>query len=351
MSDGDIMMYIFLFFVGIVVAILSSPFIITWAVFAFIAYIISGGKLNRQWWNKTYHKIKDTMSSEFWTFLAIFVICVDMVLVSGGFIRYRMNNNIRQGVLQPLTWDTVGTLSIQKDLLHNFWRWNYEAPDHDLIVTQMCPTWFGHDAVVKINEQVQATTDGKFLTNLWEYELKDNTGNMVYKVKASDGNAIITNYLHLSLSVVILTPEDEVVAYVEGSAFIIDDFVMKAADGTPLIKFHRNKFNLDAWTWEIESLSTKAQDIFPPVYAAALAGHHAFTDKNVFSMKDNTDTCNKFIQYAWFTSIVCGCMAAFAFLLCLTKISFKGCCRKTEVVDNITSMPYHISVKVENPQR
>ena len=108
MSDGDIMMYIFLIFAGIVVAILSSPFIITWALFASIAYIISGGKLNRQWWNKTYHKIKDTMSSEFWTFLAIFVICVDMVLVSGGFIRYRMNNNIRQGVFQPLTWDTVG---------------------------------------------------------------------------------------------------------------------------------------------------------------------------------------------------------------------------------------------------
>lgn len=306
MSDSDIYMQIFMVIVGIIVAICTAPLIAIWAVFAAILFILSFGRIGRKWWNEKAHQIKESMSSNFWFVLFVVVICTDILLVCGIWIRYRMGESIRVGESEPITWASVGTLVLQKDLLKNFWRWNYGS--EEISVYQMCPTWFGHDAIAKVNDQVQASTDGKFITNLWKYDLKDHTGANVYTIEASEGEAIL-NYLHLSLSVAIKNAE-EVVAYVEGSAFIVDDFTMKAADGTPILRFHRNKMKIEAWKWEITPLDARAETIFPPVYAAVFAGHHAFTDKTVFNAKDSTDTCNRLIAYAVISCIVCAAIGA-----------------------------------------
>jgi len=48
-------------------------------------------------------------------------------------------------------------------------------------------------------------------------------------------------------------------------------------------------FVLDTWKWEITGLAQNADVVFKPVYAAVLAGLHAFAVPNIFVGRNDTD--------------------------------------------------------------
>lgn len=288
MSEAECFLWLFL-------AILASPFIALWAVIAAITYVCTGGRIGWDWWDELQKKVQPKMSGRFWSVLWLAIVATDIVLICGGFTRYLLNHNIRVGEEVPLTWESLGNqMTLKKNLIYNTWRWNYGNEDID--AEHMCPT-FGrnHDAVVKVDGKVQASTDGQWLQSFWQYDLLDHTGAKVYTVKATSGKAAIMEYLGLELSVVILDLEGKPVAYVAGDSFIVDDFTMKDAAGTDIIKFHRNIASLEAWKWEIKAVSDGAAK-FKPVFAAVLAAHHAFADSDLYPGRNRTDMCNW-----WFT--------------------------------------------------
>ena len=308
MSEGEFLFYVFC-------GILASPLIALWALIAGITYVCTGGQLGWDWWEKLWEQVEAKMSGRFCASLVFFVLALDVLLVAGGFTRYRMNNNTRLGEEVTLAWrDFEGKkMVLEKDLVSNIWRWNYGS---DVVkVQQMCPT-FGrnHDAVVKVNGQVQASTDAYWLSNLYKYDIIDHDGRKVYTVMATSGKAIIEEYFGLALSVVVLDLEGQPVAYVEGESFIVDEFVMRDRTGEAILTFIRNIETLDAWKWEITAVAQNADVVFKPVYAAVLAGHHAFADPNIFVGRKDTDVCNWWFQIAFIFVVIGACILPVSFL-------------------------------------
>jgi len=308
MSECEFLFYVFC-------GILASPLIALWAIIAAITYVCTGGQLGWDWWEKLWEQVEPKMSGRFWTSLIFFVLALDVLLVAGGFTRYRINNNVRLGEEVPLAWKDLQDqkMVLEKELVNNMWRWNYGS---DVVkVQQMCPT-FGrnHDAVVKVNGQVQASTDAHWLSNLYKYDIIDHNGQKVYTVKATSGKAIIEEYLGLALSVVVLNLEGQPVAYVEGDSFIVDEFSMRDKTGAAILTFTRNIATLDAWKWEIAAVGQNADFVFKPVYAAVLAGHHAFADPNIYVGRNDTDVCNWWFQFAVIFVIIGACVLPVSFL-------------------------------------
>ena len=80
------------------------------------------------------------------------------------------------------TFGNITSLTMTKELW-SIWHWKYSGGTG--YFEQRCPT-FTHDASIYNNGQLVARTDGKILSLMSKYYIKDCHGNIKYYVEAGD---------------------------------------------------------------------------------------------------------------------------------------------------------------------
>jgi len=141
------------------------------------------------------------------------------------------------------------------------------------------------------DSQLVARTNRKILSTTSESEILDCHGNLLYITKTGDTWETIINQNKIVVSLEVHSPENEVIAYVEGTHFLGDEIKLLDLNGKTLAILNRAFFSIPPeWTFTVNNPEHPACDTR---LLGIIAGMRHWIGKN-------PDPCNRtFWGVAW----------------------------------------------------
>jgi hypothetical protein len=197
----------------------------------------------------------------------------------------------------------------------SMWHWRYTSSDVDGVFEHRCPTW-KHNTQLALNGASAGRTSVAVLSAVSATDVLDCHDDVVFTWDTGDMFTSIINSFKVSAKYVIRSGSGDVIAYVSGDTFVVDDIdVRSVIDGSRVANMRRNRFALAPWSWDytVFNASHPAASV---LLMTMITGQLSFEGRY-------TDSCNNFFAIIGFTVV------AFAsFMLCVVLVSGYGYWKK-----------------------
>lgn len=197
-------------------------------------------------------------------------------------------------------------------------HWEFRADQFPGKIIKKCPT-LTDDAEVYVNGRLAGKSDGKILSVLSENRIRDCTRKIKYVIKTGSVFDTVINGNKISVSFVMYdnTESKNVLAYVEGSHFFFDEFVLRdPTTNAAITRITSSPLNVIK-KWDVVRYNT-SHPASSFLVIGSVIGKKSFTEKTNDKDKDKdgnkkNDVCNNYFWVVPWLNIILLAIVCFCF--------------------------------------
>jgi hypothetical protein len=202
----------------------------------------------------------------------------------------------------------------KRDLFSFHATYNFN-PYFNGLIQFICAS-YNLDIKLMVNDQLAVRTNRKIISTISESHILDCHGDLLYITRAGDAWDAIINSNKISVSLEVHSPNNEVLAYIQGTHFFGDEVSILDTAGNTVAELHRSFGTVPAyWSFTILDPEHPGSD---PRLLGVLAGMRDWLGKN-------PDQCNRTFWGVVWTWLVVGIIIVLV-VLCVGGIVIKNQC-------------------------